>query len=205
MEIKITINDDDYAKFSKNTLELGIDPLDTIEMIIVNTLKEKNLRAEIKKKQKTLKDDILNDFENNMKKYRIFQSSIAHCLNTTQASISRALKYRYDDLCSKIYNSGKKILVDAYIYQNSYDLNYSHPNINGKIKNSLINCATKKIKQQLGNDSINDGQLRRLFDTKISEMLNSLNDNNLDDNIEEFVKVENHIVEKILFSIKGYN
>lgn len=205
MEIKININDDDYANFSRNTLELGIDPLDTIEMIIVNTLKEKRLRAEINKKIKTHKDEIFNNFENKMKQYRIFQSSVAYSLNTTQASISRALKYKHDDLCSKIYSSGQKILLNAYIYQNSYDLQYYNDKISNEIIISLVNCSAKKIKQHIDNDLINDGKLRRLFDTEIHQIIITLNLNDIADSIDEFIKAENRIVDKILFCIKGYN
>ena len=36
MEIKIEINDKDFTQFAQKTAELGLDPLDTIELINLN-------------------------------------------------------------------------------------------------------------------------------------------------------------------------
>lgn len=121
MEIKIEINDKDFTQFAQKTAELGLDPLDTIELIITKSLNERNLKSSIVKEEKPKNDteELFIDFENKMKKYNIHQSSIAHYLQTTQASISRALKSKKDNtlLFEQMSILHDKLLVYAYIYQ----------------------------------------------------------------------------------------
>lgn len=128
MEIKIEINDKDFSLFTQKTIELGLDPLDTIELLIKKSLNERNIKSSIIK-EKTRKNDteeLFIDFEHKMKKYNIHQSSIANYLKTTQASISRALKSKKDNtlLYEKIAILGDELLTYAYIYQNNYEINF---------------------------------------------------------------------------------
>ena len=55
MEIKIEINDKDFTQFAQKTAELGLDPLDTIELIITKSLNERNLKSSIIKEEKPKK------------------------------------------------------------------------------------------------------------------------------------------------------
>lgn len=123
MEIKIEIDDKDFSKFTQKTAELGLDPLDTLELIITKSLNERNLKSSISKedKPKNHTEELFIDFENKMKKYNILQSSIAHYLQTTQASISRALKSKKDNtlLYEQMTVLHDRLLVYSYIYQNS--------------------------------------------------------------------------------------
>ena len=71
LEIKIEINDKDFTEFAQKTAELGLDPLDTIELIITKSLNERNLKSSIVKEQMPKNDteELFIDFENKMKKY----------------------------------------------------------------------------------------------------------------------------------------
>ncbi|AXH16469.1 hypothetical protein CP985_13525 [Malaciobacter mytili LMG 24559] len=129
MEIKIKINDKDFIRFTQKVAELGLDPLDTIELIITKSLNERNLESSIIKEKKSKNDteELFIDFENKMKKYHIHQSSIAHYLQTTQASISRALKSKKDNTLffKQMSILHDKLLVEAYIYQNRADIDFN--------------------------------------------------------------------------------
>lgn len=130
MEIKIEINDKDFAEFAKKTADLGLNSLDIIELIISKSLNERNLKSSIIKERKPINstEKLLIEFENKMRKYNIHQSSIAHYLQTTQASISRALKSKKDNtlLFKQISISHDQILVYAYIYQNAHYINFDN-------------------------------------------------------------------------------
>ncbi len=67
MEIKIEINNEDFTQFAQKTAELGLDPLDTIELIIKKSLNERNLKSSIIKTQKAK-----NDTEELFIDYRIY-------------------------------------------------------------------------------------------------------------------------------------
>ena len=127
MEIRIKINDKDFTQFAQKAAELGLVPLDTVELIITKSLNERNLKSSIIKEEKPKNhtEELFIDFENKMKKYNIHQSSIAHYLQTTQASISRSLKSKKNNtlLFNKMNELKDKILINAYTYQFGYKFN----------------------------------------------------------------------------------
>lgn len=45
MQIKISINDDDFLLYSQKAAELNLEPLDAIELLINKSLKELNLKS----------------------------------------------------------------------------------------------------------------------------------------------------------------
>lgn len=127
MVIRIKINDKDFSQFAQKTVEQGLTPIDIIESIIIKSLNERNLKSSIlnKEKPKNHTEELFVDFEHKMKKYNIHQSSIAHYLQTTQASISRSLKSKKNNtlLFNKMNELKDKILINAYTYQFGYEFN----------------------------------------------------------------------------------
>ena len=86
-----------------------------------------------------------------MKKYNIHQSSIAHYLQTTQASISRALKKKttptFFEQMSILHD---KLLVYAYIYQNGHDINFNEVECKKPLPEqsmSFISALQEKLNQ----------------------------------------------------------
>ncbi|MDD3465536.1 MAG: hypothetical protein PHE67_00185 [Campylobacterales bacterium] len=160
MEIKISINDSDYALFSAKALELGLEPLDTIEGIITKRLSESGLTCKIIHSSHELESSVEKmflDFKTKMKKYSIHQSSIAECLKVTQATISRDLKSKKTNtaLFKAISENSGALLVCAYLRQNAVELDYSEnsvPEIADNFFNTIASYLTLKVKTKISND-----------------------------------------------------
>jgi len=138
MFIKLEIEDESFKKFEKKINQVDLDIEETLLIIFTQCLKKKdivlnNISLNISDNETTnlnnfsnsKSSDIFLYIEDKMKKYEIYQSSLAECLNATQASISRSLKNRNEN--SKLYKEAiakkDKLLVCAYLNQYKVEIN----------------------------------------------------------------------------------
>ena len=206
MEIKIEINDKDFTQFAQKTAELGLDPLDTIELIITKSLNERNLKSSIVKEQMPKNDteELFIDFENKMKKYNIHQSSIAHYLQTTQASISRALKSKKENtlLFEQMNILGDKLLVNAYIYQNGLDIEFDKKKKKKPLPKqsiSFINALAGKVASNLDYKFSENTFLNILCSFTKTELFQKINFETIYNDLDEFVETVNEIADKYFY------
>lgn len=206
MEIKIEINDKDFTQFAQKTAELGLDPLDTIELIITKSLNERNLKSSIIKEEKPKNDteELFIDFENKMKKYNIHQSSIAHYLQTTQASISRALKSKKENtlLFEQMNILGDKLLVNAYIYQNGLDIEFDNIECKKPLPKqsiSFINALAGKVASNLDYKFSENTFLNILCSFTKTELFQKINFETIYNDLDEFVETVNEITDKYFY------
>lgn len=212
MEIKIEINDEDFSQFAQKTAELGLDPLDTIELIITKSLNERNLKSSIIKQEKLVDDAfrLFIDFENKMKKYNIHQSSIAHYLQTTQASISRALKSKKNNtlLFEQISILQDKLLVYAYIYQNGHSIDFDNIECKKPLpKQSIlfINALAGKVELNL-NYKFSEGTFLNILCNFVkTELFKKLDFETIYSDIDEFIDTINEIADNYFYERYGPN
>ena len=206
MEIKIEINNEDFTQFAQKTAELGLDPLDSIELIIKKSLNERNLKSSIIKAKKPKNDteELFIDFENKMKKYNIHQSSIAHYLQTTQASISRALKSKKDNtlLFAQVSILHDKLLVYAYIYQNGYDIDFNKIECKKPLPEqsiSFINALAGKVAYNLDYKFSESTFLNILCGFAKTELFQKINFETIYNDLDEFVETINEIADNYFY------
>ena len=206
MEIKIEINDKDFTQFAQKTAELGLDPLDTIELIITKSLNERNLKSSIVKEQMPKNDteELFIDFENKMKKYNIHQSSIAHYLQTTQASISRALKSKKENtlLFEQMNILGDKLLVNAYIYQNGLDIEFDNIECKKRLPKqsiSFIYALAGKVASNLDYKFSENTFLNILCSFTKTELFQKINFETIYNDLDEFVETINEIADNYFY------
>lgn len=200
MKIKVEIDDKDFFLFEQKIVELGLDPLDAIELIITKSLNAKDLKASIIKEGKPKNDIELQfiDFENKMRKYDIHQSSIAHLLQTTQASISRALKSKKENtlLYKNINTLHDKLLVRSYVYQYGHDINVTDFNCNLNLTHQslLFICAFAGLmKNKRDNKITQEAFLFKICELLKTQFFRELDFEKLNYNIEEFTRTINEL------------
>lgn len=206
MEIKIEINDKDFTQFAQKTAELGLDPLDTIELIITKSLNERNLKSSIIKEEKPKNgtEELFIDFENKMRKYNIHQSSIAHYLQTTQASISRALKSKKDNtlLFEQMSILHDKLLVYAYIYQNGHDIDFNEVECKKPLPEqsiSFISALAGKVESNLNYKFSKSTFLNILCGFVKTELFQKIDFETIYSDIDEFIETINEIADNYFY------
>ena len=213
MIIKLDIQDKSFKNFEEKINKINLfDAKESLFIILSQCLNNKNIivnnislmEDDNTKATKPEVPDIFLYIEEKMKKYRLYQSSLAACLKTTQASVSRTLKNKNKN--SKLYREAiakkDRLLICAYFnqYKEKIDLSEIDCDIP---KNTLdfFESILHRVKEEYSymfNFSMFKESLCKFLD---DDAFLTVNFNKLHNDIDLLTKTIEEITQKYFFDV----